>query len=416
MKRHFKYTGESLHIHTYKFAKVHGTRFIGHQFKGLTNLLHNWIVLAQALEDSIAGSKAPNAKLLGILQKLKNFTFLRKCCIYLDILHLVSSVSLIFERDNLQCYDILPLIDRTKDKLQEILSAEYDEEAWSEFAFDDDTVCTLSRKLPKTNHLRRKAENREFLTVSYSGMTNVSGSDQILLNLKSKIIPNVQSALDTRFRSFESAEFSYMKWLDPANWCNDSKSEIECLNRIGKIFAIPLSLTRFDSSKINTEWKDFKSLVKHFYPGIKTLELWERILNYRKNQFPNISLLAELVLTIGVSNSVVEAGFSSLTAMLTDRRLNMTHSVMENLLLLKINNKVWKEKDRNELIESALTEYTKSRRKIKMDESNLGSLCESRKRKRCSSDDDSSTVENLMKKVVHLGLTVTQVIQIMILN
>ena len=50
MKRHFKYTGESLHVHTYKFAKVHGTRFIGHQFKGLTNLLHNWIVLAQALE------------------------------------------------------------------------------------------------------------------------------------------------------------------------------------------------------------------------------------------------------------------------------------------------------------------------------------------------------------------------------
>ena len=72
MKRHFKYTGESLHVHTYKFSKVHGTRFIGHQFKGLTNMLHNWIVLAQALEDSMAGSKAPNAKLLGILQKLKN--------------------------------------------------------------------------------------------------------------------------------------------------------------------------------------------------------------------------------------------------------------------------------------------------------------------------------------------------------
>ena len=59
-----------------------------------------------------------------------------------------------------------------------------------------------------------------------------------------------------------------------------------------------------------------------------------------------------------MSNSEVEACFSSLTAKLTDRRLNMTHSVMENLLL-KINNMVWKKKDRNELIESALTEYTK---------------------------------------------------------
>ena len=98
------------------------------------------------------------------------------------MLHLVSSISLIFERDNLQCYDILPLIDRTKDKLQEILMAEYDEEAWSKFSFDDHT-CTLSQKL-KTDHLRRKAKNREFLTVSYSGMINVSGSDHILLNLK----------------------------------------------------------------------------------------------------------------------------------------------------------------------------------------------------------------------------------------
>ena len=83
----------------------------------------------------------------------------------------------------------------------------------------------------------------------------------------------MQSALDIRFCSFESAEFSYMKWLDPANWCNDAKNEIECLNKIGKIFANPLSLTGFDSSKISTEWKDFKSLVKNFYAGIKTLEL-----------------------------------------------------------------------------------------------------------------------------------------------
>ena len=77
-------------------------------------------------------------------------------------------------------------------------------------------------------------------------------------------------------------------------------------------------------------------------------------------------LLVEVVMCIGPSNAIVEGGFSHLTAMLSDIRLNLAHNTMENLLV-KVNDLVWADEEREEVIQSALEKVMSTRRKCKID-------------------------------------------------
>ena len=65
------------------------------------------------------------------------------------------------------------------------------------------------------------------------------------------------------------------------------------------------------------------------------------------------------------SNSSVERSFSTLTLVLSDQRLGLSHRNMENVLILKGNNKNWSERERNKMVEAAVASYLQKRRKRK---------------------------------------------------
>ncbi|ELU10088.1 hypothetical protein CAPTEDRAFT_187247 [Capitella teleta] len=95
LKRQFKELAKVLNATVYAFPKVHGTCFINHVRKGLTNLLNNWPVLKECLEKGIENGdfKVKQAKLQGILRKLMNFKFLASCA----LLDQIACLSLAFE-------------------------------------------------------------------------------------------------------------------------------------------------------------------------------------------------------------------------------------------------------------------------------------------------------------------------------
>lgn len=76
---HFKSTAEIMDVQVLKFPKVHGTRLIAHQRRGLEALLKAWMVLDQLAEKLIA-SKKGYPTIAGILKKLQSFDFLLTCC------------------------------------------------------------------------------------------------------------------------------------------------------------------------------------------------------------------------------------------------------------------------------------------------------------------------------------------------
>ena len=55
-QRHFNDTAVVLGVTVYKFPKVHGTRFVDHQRKGVAVLLHIWIPLILAIENSVSNN------------------------------------------------------------------------------------------------------------------------------------------------------------------------------------------------------------------------------------------------------------------------------------------------------------------------------------------------------------------------
>ena len=107
--------------------------------------------------------------------------------------------------------------------------------------------------------------------------------------------------------------------------------------------------------------------------GKEVRVLWKNIMCYKRKEFPNICLLAEIMLCLSGSNSAVERGFSILTMMLSDRRLKTSHELMNYRIIIKINNKNWSDKERSEILLRALEIYmtTKSRRKRKLDKPSL---------------------------------------------
>ena len=193
-------------------------------------------------------------------------------------------------------------------------------------------------------------------------MTNLNNSETVVNNLKSAVIPQVKLCLNKRFESFESDIFQNMMWVDPANW-GDTAGEIESLLYLADHFEGSLAANNFDRQEVPSEWPEFKRRVNYCMKGVTGLAMWERIFLFRRSEFINVCLLAEIVLCLGVSNSIVESGFSHLTHMLTDRRLSLKHKTMENLLLIKINDFVWSEGEKDEILEKALDTYMTGKRR-----------------------------------------------------
>ena len=50
---------------------------------------------------------------------------------------------------------------------------------------------------------------------------------------------------------------------------------------------------------------------------------------------------------------------------LSDRRLGLSHRNMENVLIVKGNDKNWSERERNKIVEAAVASYLQKRRKRK---------------------------------------------------
>ena len=145
-----------------------------------------------------------SAKLLGALKKLQNYTILRKCVLYKEILEILSTLSLHFEKENIYVSEVYPQLEITCERLQDLLTRPSD---LSFFKFDQ-SKGELSFNVPKTGHNRRNVENRVFTEISYNKMSqNGSDIDEIeasIKTLKAVTIEKPSNCLLRRFESFKS--------------------------------------------------------------------------------------------------------------------------------------------------------------------------------------------------------------------
>ena len=376
--RHVKETAALLNVSMLKMPKVHGTRFLNHQRKGVGALIHNWVLYIQGIENSLESSRGnTNAKLLGFLKKLKSIKFLYTALLYSEILDVVAPLSLKFQESNLQVFEIVPAVSEATALLGDV----------TDDSIDEDYIATkygirldsqkLSQNLLKAGHNKRAKNNQEHVTLEYNGMCgDASDIKENTKTLSETSVQSVRDCLDARFSSFRDLEIlKCCQWLDPANWdsVGTEASELDSMHKLAKHFEKPLSKCHFHTEHLKNEWKALKVMANDFYMNHSVKSMWQKILKHKQHKFPNVCLLASIIQCLGISTATVESGFSHLTAILTDCRVSMSHSTMDDLLSIKVNDLQWRESEREALINVALDSYLKSRRLGKLDSSDPSS-------------------------------------------
>ena len=87
------------------------------------------------------------------------------------------------------------------------------------------------------------------------------------------------------------------------------------------------------------------------------------VLTNRKEEYPQLSLLAQLFLSISGSNSTVERAFSTLTQIITDHHISLKHKFIEDIMIIKCNDANRTEKEKEDIIEQAQEIYCEKRRR-----------------------------------------------------
>lgn len=369
LKSEIKKASQSLNITYYTMPKIHGTRFLNHRRRGLSKLLHNWPAIIAAFDNALATNQGyrpeTRSKLTGFLKKLKSHPFLCQVSAYLDVLESMSPLSLIFEKAGLMAFEIPLAIEKTIAALEEISDVTDATDTslstfLSKFYIENNIV---KGEYPKAGHERRQPTNREYIEVEMEmtsiGMTSFERAIQIQGKAADIICPLIRN----RFSSYDQEVFKATAWLDPKLWDHNDKAFGKAeINQLCDTFNEPLSAAGFERSKVFQEWRSLKITQKSFYAKMESRQLWEKILSCRRNEFPNLCLLVELALCISASNSTVERVFSILSLILSDRRLSMSHKMMERCIMISGNDSNWSKREREELIERAVDLYMGKRR------------------------------------------------------
>ena len=378
VKAQVKEAAETLDITNYVLPKITGTRFVAHRKRGYQKFVHMWPALIVAFENSKAETKvsAKKAKLEGYLRKLRSIRMLFKFAANLDLLEKVVPSSMVFEGEGLMAYEVSSTVNMTIVELGDLIAdCENDVVPIDSYLryfninVDETTnAISISRDYVKSGHELRNPANQENIFVEVEDMVGTPGSEGPSLAAMLRVSSNLKDILIKRFEDFDQDVYQNMRWFDPKLWNDDKDYGVKQLEYLYHHFQLPLDHQGFNIINAVKEWKNVKVLVRNMYAESTARSLWQQMLKYRSKEYPNICLLASMVMSISGSNSSVERAFSTLTLILSDRRLSLHHEKLENIMLIKGNDKNWTVLEKKTIINNAVGNFLQKRRKALLDE------------------------------------------------
>ena len=161
------------------------------------------------------------------------------------------------------------------------------------------------------------------------------------------------------------SDCSFCKVYDPKQWTHNRTYGIDQLTELFGHFKEPLSAANYDHESALKEWKSFRAFANANYRSMAVNDLWEKVFQYKKREYPNLCIISELVMCLSGSNSTVERAFNLITLIMSDRRLSLSHSTMEDIVTININDKLWIQSEREEIIRAAANKYEKAKRRVR---------------------------------------------------
>ena len=233
------------------------------------------------------------------------------------------------------------------------------------------TNLPASQQFKKLNQLteKQKAHAEKCLTIHRERFVvkEVINGKHAVERIKNVLLPSVIDSIQGRLESFEGEIFKAMEIIDHHRWDHqNSDYGIQDIRVIATHFEKPLSHHNFKLDNALYEFRELKRLVKiRYHHFTHAYSLWEKIFSIHHEKFPHILSIIEIILAMEWASSTVERDFSTTNRLLTNSRLRLSKTRLNNLLMLRINVPILTKLDPNyesKLVNKAVDIYMSSNR------------------------------------------------------
>ena len=187
-------------------------------------------------------------------------------------------------------------------------------------------------------------------------------SYEVAISKKKKECENLKGGTDTKYSNSDEPVFQNMKWFHPETW--DQKRQVAAqITSFYEHFKETLDHANFQLNICLKEFRKFKNCVHVNHEGKKAREVMKEFYKTRRSEYPNLAKIGELIMCFSSSNSSVGKAFNLLTMLLTDQRLTNRHDTINVILNIKINDKVFTESEKNEILVAVVKSFMEKRKK-----------------------------------------------------
>ena len=333
---------------TRKVQKACRTRWLSLD-KSVQSLIKDFIAITQALRKL---DKDNDTAATGLLRKIISGKFVGALYVLKAVLPILSDLSRSFQYSTVNFARIAPCIQAAKGKLNSLVKQEWEEESV--------TACELKTDLDgklSASELQYQPEFVDPLLTKYVAalIQNIDNrfDDDLVSIMSSYAIFDPRSVPEKESLSFQTYGDEHIKILADHYYPDD---------RI----------------QINDEWKNLKYEILSWKKKVKDSEVditpteWalgyilSRKTEYKKH-YPLLTHLAEIILSIPVSNAWPERGASAVKRIKTRLRSSLKNDMLQALLQISINGpQVNDQEATGSIIEQAVDLWEKSKQRRKL--------------------------------------------------
>ena len=311
-----------------------GSRWISHKRQALQRIIDRYgayMTHLESLAEDHSVSSIDRARLKGYLSKWQQGKMLIGCSMYVDVLKVPSVLSKVLQEEKLDIVSSLRSILKSKKSLNSLTDT--DSLEWP-------TVKLVCNRLAGGNEYQRA------ILRNYNQAVLTSCKDQALADVQ-----RLNSSMRERLEwSDVKLLWAILAFLDTQTWCpvaiTDSDSEdevvIEVQNAVDIIattFREPLETVGVQLLELQDEITDVLEYSRQYLSvereGYKSV--WCKLhVCPDAVRWKNVLLLCELCFSLPFSNGCIERMFSALKLVKTDRRTQISHQTLIDILEIRL--------------------------------------------------------------------------------
>lgn len=304
--RELKALGEIMHEHVLKPHKANGTRWVQHKSRACSAIIQDYAVIIAHLEAQTADDSntpaADKARLKGYLRTLRSLKFVLYLLYMKVILEPLGEICQHLQKASIDLLYAASCLEALYSSLNKII---------------DGAATPTAEVLGDLANVLAQAEV-DPTKVKFSGIQLDRGAiPGIVTNFKAQmtaVAEKVKESMINRFTDFEHDEkIKCLQLLDTRLWPRDNENlatfGVETLDTFIENFEGILTANEVDLAKLRQEWAKFKRFwLRNLTQKVRE-DLWETVLLYYSDVFPNFSHVVNILMVFPGRNDNTELLF-----------------------------------------------------------------------------------------------------------